>query len=272
MLKRNGIFMTIQTMIPNINIFNKTIPMYGLMTVIGCIFAIIYLKIAERRHRKLEADAELALIYGIIGVFIGAKLLSIITQLPDIIAEFDFLFSETALFLQKYLYSGFVFYGGLYGGIFAVWLYCKICKVDFYSIITLLLPVLVIIHGFGRIGCFCMGCCYGIPTASPFGIAFHISEIAPNGVPLVPIQLIEAFAVFALFAVLAVMYYKNRSGKEMLCVYLLSYGILRFILEFFRGDMYRGFVGSLSTSQIISIITIVFGLILLYSIFKKKKA
>ena len=244
--------------------------MYGLFAVIGCIFAIFYLKVTERRYRELEADAELALIYGIIGVFIGAKLLSIITQLPDIIADFDYLFTETQLFMQKYLYSGFVFYGGFYGCIFAVWLYCRICKVDFYSIVKILLPMLPIIHGFGRIGCFCMGCCYGTSTSSPLGIAFHVSEIAPNGIPLVPIQLIEAAGVFLLFIVLAVMAHKHFSGKHMLCTYLLSYGVLRFILEFFRGDSYRGFIGPLSTSQIISIITIAYGLILLYSIKKEK--
>jgi len=243
--------------------------MYGVLAGIGCLFAIIYLKITERRFREIEADAELALVYSIIGVFVGAKLLSIITQLPDIIADFDYLFSETQLFLQKYLYSGFVFYGGFYGCIFAVWLYCRICKVDFYAVIKLLLPMLPIVHSFGRIGCFCMGCCYGTATSSALGVVFHVSEIAPNGVPLIPVQLIEAVCVFLLFIVMAVMARRNLTGKHMLCTYLLSYGILRFVLEFMRGDDYRGFIGGLSTSQIISVLTVGYGLYLLYSLRKK---
>ena len=59
------------------------------------------------------------------------------------------------------------------------------------------LPLVPLVHGFGRAGCFLMGCCYGVP--SRFGIAFTCSPIAPNGVRLLPVQLIEAAGEGALF-------------------------------------------------------------------------
>lgn len=95
-----------------------------------------------------------------------------------------------------------------------------------------------------------MGCCYGCPTDSSLGVTFHVSPIAPNGVALVPVQLLEAAAEFLLFAVL-------------LGGYLATYGVLRFTLEFFRYDNYRGFLGPLSLSQWISIVTVVLGTVLL---------
>ena len=117
-------------------------------------------------------------------------------------------------------------------------------------------------HGFGRIGCFLTGCCYGRECSS-LGIAFAHSEIAPNGVPLFPVQLVEAACVLGLSLVLASMARRGRPGREMLAVYLISYGALRFILEFFRGDGYRSFLLGLSVSQLIAVCTVLFAAFLL---------
>lgn len=210
----------------------------------------------------MEADAELAYVYGVIGTFVGAKLLSLVSVLPEFIREIRYLFSDTDLFLQKYLYGGFVFYGGLYGALFAVWLYCRICRVSFSDIAGMLLPVFTLIHGFGRVGCFCMGCCYGIPCKQ-FGIAFEVSEIAPNNIPLFPVQLVEAGIVFILFAILTYRVLYRRDGIKSLGIYLCTYAAARFLLEFLRGDDYRGFIGSLSLSQVISVGTLILGLLIL---------
>lgn len=115
----------------------------------------------------------------------------------------------------------------------------------------------------GRVGCFCMGCCYGCPTDSSLGVTFHVSPIAPNGVALVPVQLLEAAAEFLLFAVLLALSLRGAPGRALLGGYLAAYGVLRFTLEFFRYDNYRGFLGPLSLSQWISIVTVVLGTVLL---------
>lgn len=56
---------------------------------------------------------------------------------------------------------------------------------------------------------------------------------------------------------------RGRPGREILAVYLISYGALRFILEFFRGDGYRGFLLGLSVSQLIAVCTVLFAAFLL---------
>jgi phosphatidylglycerol:prolipoprotein diacylglycerol transferase len=94
----------------------------------------------------------------------------------------------------------------------------------------------------------------------------------PLGVPLHPSQLYESFGAFALlFLLLAVL--KNRKFEgQVLCVYLLGYAVLRFTLEFFRGDTARGtvFGGALSTSQFIAVLVVFLTLAALPVIAKRK--
>lgn len=259
-------------MLPYITILGKEIPMYGLMAALGCLFAVLYLKIAQRRHPELEADSELALVYGIIGVFVGAKLFYLIIIFPQLLEDLPYLFSEPALFFQNYLYSGFVFYGGLAGAVAAVVLYCRIAKVRLKGILQLLTPMLPLIHGFGRIGCLMAGCCYGREAAiHRFGIVFPASSAAPAGIPLVPVQLYEAIAELLIFVLLVILFRKNWRGDAMLYLYLVCYGLVRFVLEFYRGDTYRGFIGPLSISQVIALGCILIGIPLLTAIIRKKQ-
>lgn len=253
-------------MLPYINFFKK-IPTYSLATAVGVLLSLFYLRLILKRHKELEADAELALLYGIVGAFVGAKLLYLATVLPEFLSEFNYLFTETELFLDKYLYSGFVFYGGLFGAMLAVILYCLIAKVDFSQVGGILLPVLPLIHGFGRVGCFCMGCCYG-KVSMKYGISFQASQIAPDGIPLIPVQLYEAFVVFMIFGLLVFRAYKNADGICSIGIYLLTYGVARFILEFWRGDAYRGFIGMFSVSQVLSMFSFAVGTMLL--LFKRR--
>ncbi len=259
-------------MFPYIHVFGKQLPMYGLLAAVGTIFAVLYFKYREKGAGRLAAHLELAFLYGLVGTFIGAKLLFILTQLPQIIADFAYLHTDTQAFLQKYLYSGFVFYGGLFGGLAGVYLYARHQRLSYDALLQLLLPTVPLIHSFGRMGCFCMGCCYG-KAAQPatLGLVFHASQIAPNDIPLIPVQLYEAILVFILFIVLARMAKQGKKGKSMLAVYLVAYGTIRFILEFLRGDTYRGFIGWLSISQLLSLLAICLGSWLLWKKHYKTK-
>ena len=250
-------------MYPYIEIFGRSIPTYGLCAGAGFIAAIIYIKIAERAKREMEADIELAAIYSVIGMFIGAKLLYIITALPDLVQDIkaaELTFSEFSL---KYLQSGFLFYGGLVGGVLTVWIYAKICKISFDELCFVLVPVIPLFHMFGRIGCFLAGCCYGVESEL-FGIAFSNSLAAPNDVKLLPVQLMEAAAELLLFLILLLMKKKGSRGKTLLYTWTIAYAALRFVIEFFRGDEYRGFIGALSTAQVFSIIMIILVLVFLF--------
>ena len=211
-----------------------------------------------------EGSVDLAFIWGFIGVFVGAKVLYLFTVLPSLTEDVPQLFSSPIIFLKTYFQGGFVFYGGFYGGVIAVYLYSKVSKRPIGKLIYALLPGGIFAHALGRIGCFLEGCCYGRPTNSFIGVCFTNSEIAPNNIPLIPVQLIEASVEIILFLIVLYMRKKNAAPVFLLSFYMTLYGAARFCIEFYRFDDYRGFIGFLSLSQIISIITIFIGLLLYF--------
>ena len=242
--------------------------MYGPLAGARVCLRVLYMNQSDKRSPELAADAELAFVYGIVGAFVGAKLLFLLTVLPELGADLPNLWTKTSAFLEKYLYAGFVFFGGLYGAVAAVWLYARGAKVPAEKLLQVLLPTVPLIHSLGRMGCFCVGCCYGKPS-DKWGVVFSHSQIAPADVPLLPVQLYEAAGAMLLFIALACMGAKRADGRKMLAVYLLAYSLLRFVLEFLRGDAYRGFVLGLSVSQAIALLSMVLAAVLLIRLRKR---
>ncbi len=234
---------------------------YGLMIAIGIIAA--YLA-GEYRAKKygLEADHVFNyVIWCVVGGFSGSKLLYFITNIKNIVENPD---------IMSHLADGWVVYGGIIGGILSAMLYSRIKGLKFLAYFDMLIPSVALAQGFGRIGCFLAGCCYGKETDGFLGIVFYESKYAPNGIRLLPTQLISSGLDFLLFFAL-IWYAKRKKGDGQIGgLYLILYSVGRFILEFYRGDLIRGSVGYLSTSQFISIFTVAAGIALFVVSGKKK--
>lgn len=221
-----------------------TVHGYGLMIAIGIILAYV---VAEKRAVKAGLDSDLVFgltITVVIAGIAGAKLLFYITEIREIV-------NNPRLLLD--FSNGFVVYGGIICGILAGYIYCRMRKCSFPAFADLILPSVALAQGFGRIGCFLAGCCYGIRTDGACYVVFTNSGFAPNGVHLVPTQLISSGLDFLNFFVLILLAKKNRTPGRIAFFYLLFYSVGRFLLEFLRGDIQRGNVGILSTSQFISL-------------------
>ena len=258
-------------MLPTINIFGFEVASYGLIIFIGIIIGgIIAIQYFSKFNELKKDDVLFAILYAVIGVGIGAKLLYILTNIPFLIENYQNLdLWDTLMQMFK---GGFVFYGGLLGGILGVYIYAKQFKISFKSLLLTLLPVVPLIHAIGRIGCLCAGCCYGMEYDGFGAVVFHNSVLAPNNVPLFPMQIVEAICNLIIFIILLCTYKKFLGTYKTLGLYLILYSIVRFILEFFRGDLIRGIYFSLSTSQWISIILLIFGIaIFIYEWRNKKK-
>ena len=258
-------------MLPTINIFGFEVASYGLIIFIGIIIGgVIAIQYFSKFNELKKDDVLFAILYAVIGVGIGAKLLYILTNIPFLIENYQTLdLWDTLMQMFK---GGFVFYGGLLGGILGVYIYAKQFKIPFKSLLLTLLPVVPLIHAIGRIGCLCAGCCYGMEYDGFGAIVFHNSVLAPNNVPLFPMQIVEAICNLIIFIILLCTYKKFLGTYKTLGLYLILYSIVRFILEFFRGDLIRGIYFSLSTSQWISIILLIFGIaIFIYEWRNKKK-
>lgn len=229
---------------------------YGLMIGIGILAAYL---VAEYRARKNNLDKDLIFslaIWCVVGGILGAKLLFIITQIKEIA-------SNPQIILR--VSDGFVVYGGIIGGIFSGFLFCIRKKINFIKYFDLTMPSIALAQGFGRIGCLLAGCCYGVPTKSHFGLIFPESSFAPSGVSLVPTQLISSGLDFLNFFVLIFLAKRVKADGQVAGFYLIFYSVGRFIIEFFRGDIERGKVGVLSTSQFIAIFLLVIGLAIVIS-------
>lgn len=241
-------------------IYNFFIAYYGLSILIGIfVAAIIGLYQAKRFGKDANDFIIIVSVGGLFGI-IGAKLLYILVSWSSI----DFSRLTDFEYLNANISGGFVFYGGLIGGLIGLYLCKKIFKIDVWEYCKIIVPILPIVHGFGRIGCTLVGCCYGSINDGPLSIVYEESFFAPNHVHLYPVQAIEAIACF-LIAIILLIYINRFNGKNGIIVYLIFYGILRFILEFFRGDdAERGIYYSLSVSQYISLGLIIFSIAYLF--------
>ena len=230
---------------------------YGLMIAIGIFSAYC---LAEYRARKIGLDDERVFgltVWAVIGGIAGGKILYYLTILPQIAADPSLLYRD--------LMEGFVIYGALIGGFIGIVLYCRHWKMNVLSYLDLALPSVALAQGFGRIGCLLAGCCYGQETDSAFCIVFQNSAYAPNGVPLIPTQLISSALDFLHFGLLILFAKRWKKGEGQVAgLYFALYSAGRFILEFFRGDLERGNVGALSTSQFIAIFAFLFGVLLFF--------
>ncbi len=246
---------------PNLKVFGDELPLYGLMFYSGIVLAAAVALIISKRRRIEPFDMISSAIYCMIGAMIGSKLLFIAVSYKEII--------RLQIPLINVIKGGFVFYGGLIGGILGIFIYSKKYKLslsDFFDIYAAVLPLG---HAVGRIGCFFAGCCYGIPHDGAFSCTYvSVVGETPVGVPLLPIQLIEAACLLVLFVVLLTLFFKTDKKGIVPTVYALSYAVIRFVLEFFRGDKERGFFGALSTSQLISVLIAIAACV--YIIWKKK--
>lgn len=223
---------------------------YGLLIAIGILVGYSHV---ERKFRKLGLEnlrLEWLFFSVIAGGFLGSKILYWITRLPDIPNDPTILTN---------LGDGWVVYGGIIGGLLAGWIYCKNHGMDFWELFDLVIPDVALAQGFGRIGCFLAGCCYGVEMES-FGIVFPANSLAPADIPLFPSQLVMSAFDFGLFFFLEWFTQKKKFDGEVGGIYLIAYSLGRFIIEFFRGDLVRGVVNGLSTSQYISIAVVLVGI------------
>ncbi|MCQ2505724.1 MAG: prolipoprotein diacylglyceryl transferase [Lachnospiraceae bacterium] len=226
---------------------------YGLMIAIGILCAYYYLDYMCKKHDLDPNIGFWLLIVCLIGGYTGSRILYFITVFDEVL--------ENPKILIDFK-NGYVVYGGLIGGLISAFVYLKIKKQNIYKMFDVGFAAVALAQGFGRIGCFLAGCCYGKETDAWFGVVFPVGSMARHGVPLVPTQLFSSAFDFFNFGVCTFIFLKEAKKDKNygfgFTSYLILYAIGRFVIEFFRND-YRGSVGNLSTSQFICIFFLLLG-------------
>ena len=253
-------------MFPFLDLKFIKLPMFGVCILIGLTLASVLGYFIIKKQKKCFWDFVILTTVSFVFGMIFAKLLYLIVTYP--IKDFFKILWNIITGKDKSLISGgLVFYGGIIGGIIGAFVGKKIagCKIsDFIDIYGVLIPL---VHSFGRLGCFCAGCCYGIRYDGPFSVIYKnpLSNV-PVGVGIFPVQLLESLLLLCLSVVLLILLLKGK--KNIFCIYLIVYGVIRFFTEMLRFDFERGFIFGISVSQFISIVIII--LTILYLVISKK--
>lgn len=251
---------------------------YGLMYIVA--FAITFFLVLYRikREDRFEITGDQVkdlTTYMILGLVVGARLgyvvfynLSYYIKHPlEIVLPFSF--SDGVTFTGI---SGMSYHGGLIGVILVTWLYTRKAGLDWWRVVDLYIPAIPLGYTFGRLGNFINGELYGRVTTSPIGMYFPLDRA---GELRHPSQLYEAFfeGIF-LFAILWSIRKVKMPKGATLGLYLIGYGSVRFVIEYFRQpDEHLGFVLlSFSMGQVLCFLMIAAGIALYLYLLKHEKA
>ncbi|MCA6071077.1 MAG: prolipoprotein diacylglyceryl transferase [Endomicrobium sp.] len=232
-----------------------TVFSYGFIVALAFVAAFSYLShsLSKSKERMFLQDELYSLVARMIvfGV-IGSRFLFILINLRE--------FMSAPLDIFKIWKGGLVYYGGLFAALVFITMYAKEKKIQIFELVDFFVPALALGHAIGRIGCFFAGCCYGRESNLPWSVVFEDKHsLAVVGAHLHPTQIYEALGNFALFMFLHFYSKKEHKTGAVLALYFMCYAVLRFIVEFFRGD-YRGIqYFGLSISQATSIFLFITG-------------
>ena len=172
--------------------------------------------------------------------------------------------------------GGMVAYGGFLGGLFGSIAFCRAVGLPILRWGDCAVPALCTGLLLTRIGCLLAGCDFGKPWDGPWAVPFPagspafrqqveeglLSANAAASLPVHPTQIYESVTGVVLLALVLRVRRRRRSYGEALAAFAVGYAVLRFGIEMLRDDAGRGFVGPLSTSQAIALLTLVAALVL----------
>ena len=261
-------------MYPYFVIFGKVIGTYTLFSLMGILCAGVFAYESANKRGISSTEITIMLLYSLTGGLLGAHVLYAVTNIDLLIVFVNNLdkidsFSMLLNCLAE-IFGGAVFYGGLIGGLITGYIYIRKRKLDMGQYSDIAAASIPLMHLFGRIGCFFGGCCYGVECNVGFTYT-HSLIVEANGVRRFPIQLTEAVMNLLIFLVLLYMLKKLILRGRLIYFYLLIYPVIRFVLEFWRGDDIRGFILGLSTSQFISVFLFAFASVMLVKKAAEKK-
>lgn len=230
---------------------NTDFPLYSLFIIIALLSNIIIILLTSK-YSKIETIC--LLLYENTGILLGAKLLTYILNYSNY-DEFDF------------FELGLSSYGAVIGALLFLLLFSLQFKKSFKDLLSLFIVPIPLMYAIGKIGCFLVGCCYGIKYSGIFSVVYNYSLHAPVGVSLFPIQLVESIVFLLIFVYMFSRKIQNKFNTQIIGISFIFCGLAKFILDFFRMS-HQNVI--LSINQYISLIFIVVGFIILLSLKKNK--
>lgn len=239
-------------------LFGKEVYPYGVWIAVGILVCFLVLFLFTKKKGVPNEIQDYVFFVAIFAIIIGFFFAHLFQVFYNWLETGEFNFYKGGITVMGGLVGGAAAFLGIYFG--AGKFVFKKDKLGlhkkYFNEILLIAPLCIVVaHAFGRIGCMCAGCCYGAESDS-------FLAIYNAGAYRLPVQLFEAAFLFALFGVLTYFYFKRCTNT--FSIYLISYAIWRFIIEFFRDDARGGAVdATFAPSQWMSVLFIVIGVALL---------
>lgn len=137
--------------------------------------------------------------------------------------------------IPKFSEGGMTSYGGILFGLLGVAIWCRLAKVRFMDALDLIAAPGLVMHAFGRIGCFLNGCCYGAPCSLPWAVQVRADDGSRYlGHPAQLYDMAMAFVAAALLFLYEKRTYSQRRPGQYVSLFFFLYGTTRFIYEMFR--------------------------------------
>ncbi len=244
-----------------------TVYSYGMMMALGFLAADYVIRLeCTRRGLDPEYSSSIVITAAVLGIA-GSRIYAILDDLPTYLAD-----PKTMIFSG----SGFVFYGGMIGGILGAYLVSRWYRISFAVTMDMCGPALAIGQAIGRMGCQLSGDGdWGLPSTLPWAMAYPKAIVGWNsetvlkldehyrlvsgyfpGVRVHPAPVYETLLYLGVFAILWSMRKRAPAG-HLIYWYLVLGGAARFLVEFVRINP-RVFYG-LSEAQLIAFAMMVLG-------------
>lgn len=236
---------------------------YALMFLIGT-FMIIW--ISEYKYKKLKQKEYAILdkdtVYEFMIIFIITSIL--FARLFHILFYNLNYYLSNPIEIFAFWHGGMSFHGGLFGGILSTIIFSKKKKLQFYDLADIIVIPVALGLGFGRIGNFINQELYGKITNLPWGIKFDNVDGLRH-----PTQLYESLKNFIIFIILLFLNKSKQKKGIIFWSFVSLYGILRFIIEFWKE--FPQILFGMTMGQLLCIPMIITGIIMIYKISKRKE-
>jgi len=232
-----------------------TLYTYGLFVALGFLISTILILRDARKAGISQNTIFDCLMTVLISGLIGGRLLYVVINW-----EYYLQYPARALMFYE---GGLAFQGALLAAILSGIIVARIKKISFWKTADLIAPYIALGQAIGRIGCFLNGCCYGKIVSSGWKVQFPGETVTR-----MPVQIYLSIGLFLLFFVLLKFRQKQFFSGSVFAMYLIAYGMFRFLMDYLRGDELV-VISGIRLSQMISMGTFLCG-VLIFIVLKNK--
>ena len=248
-------------LINGFTIFGLDIKFYGIIMAVSILVAVL-LACKNSKHRGLTSDNIFTLALFVVPLaLIGARLVYVLG------ADRPYTFFEILAVWE----GGMSIYGGIIGGAIAVVIYSIIYKKNFFALADIAVVSLILGQAIGRWGNFFNQEVYGQLVTNPAMQWFPFAVLLDNNEWHYALFFYECIINLAIFFVLFYLLRKIKTNGYIAGIYLISYGVIRFILEPLRMAEYNLMLFGLKLSSVISVMAILAGIAILIFVYTKNK-